>query len=118
MIKRDTERRMVKEIKPENFVTQKEINYNENEDEEDCTEAEINQKSLKENVIKMNAGRLLHERNVYAFLGHLAEELIELNKNLYAECLAFLIVKRVMEQISKLKQQIKIRSHPGILKWD
>ncbi len=57
MIKRNTER-AAKEIKEEKLVTQKEIN--ENDDEEDCTEAEINQTNLRANITKMNAGRLLH----------------------------------------------------------
>jgi hypothetical protein len=60
---------------------------------------------------------LLHQRNIYAFLGHLAEELIEVHYNDYYECLAFLLVKKVMSKISSLKQAIKKKEIKGILAW-
>ena len=67
--------------------------------------------------MKQNSQRILHERNVYAFLGHLAQELIQLNKNKYAECLAFLLVKRTIEKVCQLKLQLANRSFPGIYDW-
>ena len=71
-------------------------------------------KSAKERIIKENAQKLLHERNKYAFYGHLSEELLEFSANKYSSCLAFLLVKRVVEQINFLKSSLKSRKFVGI----
>jgi hypothetical protein len=68
-------------------------------------------------MLKGYCKRILHYRNIYAFLGHLAEDLVELNINIYAECLSFLLVKKVMTNILELKQSIKNREIKGIEKW-
>lgn len=75
-------------------------------------------KSPKQKTIKENAQKLLHERNKYAFYGHLAEELLELSPNKYAFCLSFLLVKKVIEQINTLKASLKSKNVAGIEKWE
>ena len=75
-------------------------------------------KSPKLKIIKENSQKLLHERNKYAFYGHLAEELLELNTNKYAFCLAFLLVKKVIEQINTLKTSLKNKKVAGIEEWE
>lgn len=48
----------------------------------------------------------------------MAEELLELCHNKYAFCLAFLLVKKVIEQINTLKASLKSKQVAGIEKWD
>ena len=67
--------------------------------------------------IRANCKLLLHQRNIYAFLGHCAEDLIETHFNDYYQCLAFLLVKKVMSKIIALKQSIKKREIKLIQSW-
>jgi hypothetical protein len=68
-------------------------------------------------MIKNNCKYILHERNVYAFLGHLAEDLIETHLNTYYQCLGFLLVKKVITRLSGLRVAIKKREIKDIKNW-
>lgn len=69
-------------------------------------------------IFKSNWAIILHERNLYAFLGHLAEEVLEFSFNVYGECLAFLIVQKIITHISKLKRMLDTGKIHGIKEWE
>ena len=54
---------------------------------------------------------------MYAFLGHLAEDLIETHLNTYYQCLSFLLVKKAIARLSGLRQAIKKREIKDIQNW-
>lgn len=67
--------------------------------------------------VRNNSRLILHHRNLYAFLGHLAEDLIETHLNNYYQCLAFLLVKKVVTKIAALKLSIKKREIKEVQNW-
>ena len=68
--------------------------------------------------MKENWKRILYYRNVYAFYGHLAEDTIEHNYNIYGECLAFLLLKKVIVLLGSLKKNIQKREIEGVKDWE
>jgi hypothetical protein len=67
--------------------------------------------------VRRNSRLVLHHRNLYAFLGHLAEDLIETHLNNYYQCLAFLLVKKVVTKIAALKLSLKKREIKEVQNW-
>ena len=108
-IKREKERHSKMEFSEETKGTEKEIK------EEEVSEIDL-MKSDKESI-KNSWKAVLHQRNLYAFLGHLAEELLEFNFNIYAECLAFLTLKKAMSKIQLLKNQMETGTLKGVENW-
>ena len=68
--------------------------------------------------IRKNCALILHERNVYAFLGHIAEDLIETHYNTYYQCLSFLLVKKVITRLTNLTQALRKKEMKGIDNWE
>lgn len=87
------------------------------EEEDDPQALKKEEEAARAERIRRNCKLLLHHRNVYAFLGHLAEEVVEAHYNDYFECLAFLLLKKVMSRISLLRQAVKKREVKGVVAW-
>ena len=109
ILRREKERKPKAELEATKG-TEKEIK------EEEISELEL-LKKLDESSIKRSWKIILFERNLYAYLGHLTEELVEINYNIYAECLAFLILKRAISRILALKKGIESETVPGVDNW-
>ena len=88
------------------------------DDLEEHTEMELISKEIKEKAVKLNAQKILNERNKYTFYGHIAEEALEFDQNKYASCLAFLLVKKAVEAANALNFKIKGRKFDGVTNWE
>lgn len=97
--------------------TEKDINDEEEDEDPRAGTATKGGEAVRAEAVRKGCAAILHQRNVYAFLGHLAEELIETHYNMYSQCLSFLIVKKVIGKLAGLRQALKKQELKGVSGW-
>ena len=80
----------------------------------DDGKAEDNAESEREKQIrikKLNANRILHERNIYVFLASVAEDAINNSSLVYSDVVAFLLVKKLVQLVEYLYSKLQVKEN-------
>lgn len=86
------------------------VRSNETKAETDKSEKDIigNEETLRQKQIKAfkrNSKYLLHRRNIYVFLASVAEEAMELGKELkFSDVVGYLLIRKLLQLLAGLKQ--------------
>ena len=118
MIKRDGQRKKsvdkmketarTQDTKPETDKSQKDIIGE---------EETLREKQIK--AFKRNSKYLLHRRNIYVFLASVAEEAMELGKELkFSDIVGYFLIRKLLQLLGGLKELMEKKDVPGLLYWE
>ena len=80
-------------------------------------EETLREKQIK--AFKRNSKYLLHRRNIYVFLASVAEEAMELGKELkFSDIVGYFLIRKLLQLLGGLKELMEKKDVPGLLYWE
>jgi serine/threonine-protein kinase ULK/ATG1 len=77
----------------------------------------LREKQIK--AFKRNSKYLLHRRNIYVFLASVAEEAMELGKEVKgSDIVCYLLIRKLLQLLSKLKELMDKKDFKDLQFWD
>ena len=116
-IKRDGQRKKSVDRLKETVRTQDTRAEEKSEKEILGDEETLREKQIK--AFKRNSKYLLHRRNIYVFLASVAEEAMELGKELkFSDIVGYFLIRKLLQLLGGLKELMEKKDVPGLHYWE
>jgi serine/threonine-protein kinase ULK/ATG1 len=117
MIKRDSTRKKELESTKTSVRSEPKTEYEKSEKDFIGDEETLREKQIR--AFKRNSKFLLHRRNIYVFLASVAEEAMDIGREVkFSDVVSYLLIKKLLQLLAKLKEVMEKKEAKDLQYWD